>query len=225
MTGRTSDSGSATRRPRLFGRVYPILDAAVFGTEDPVPVLSGLAAAGVEMVQLRAKGLAAGPFLAWVRAAMRGAAAVGLRVIVNDRADVALLAGAAGAHLGQDDLSPARAREFLGKDAILGASTHNPRQVQEAAASPVDYLAIGPVFATTTKADAEPAVGLEGVRAARAGYRGPLVAIGGISAARIPEVLAAGAVAVAVIGALGREVSQVPERAARLLRRADPGAR
>ena len=121
------------------------------------------------------------------------------KLIVNDRADVAQLTGAAGVHLGQDDLPAAAARALLGPDKIIGWSTHTLEQVEQGNALPVDYLAFGPVFATTTKADTQPVVGLEGLQAARARTRKPLVAIGGITAENAAQALASGADSVAVI--------------------------
>ena len=206
----------------LFSPLYPIVDAGVFGDADPGPVLGALAAAGIRTAQLRSKEMGAGAFHAWVRAGVRAAAVTGLRVIVNDRADVALLAGAAGVHLGQEDLSPRRARALLGEEAIIGLSTHCAEQVLAGAAAPVDYLAMGPVFATRTKPDTEPRTGLAGVREARRLYDGPLVAIGGIDARRLSAVRAAGADAAAVISALGVDPGAVRGRAAALLERAAP---
>lgn len=201
----SSDGGPRLARSgrELFGSpLYPIVDAGVFGDGDPGPVLAELARAGVRIAQLRAKGMPAGAFLAWVRAGILGAAATGLKVIANDRADVALLAGAAGVHLGQADLSCRRARALLGDDAIIGLSTHTAEQVQEARSAGADYLAIGPVFPTETKPDAAPVVGVSGVRSARRSWAGPLVAIGGITAPLLVGVLEADADAVAVASAL-----------------------
>jgi thiamine-phosphate pyrophosphorylase len=119
-------------------------------------------------------------------------------VIVNDRADLARLAGAAGVHVGQDDLGPADVRRLLGRDAIVGVSTHDERQIDAALTTTATYLAVGPVFATATKDTGYTARGLDLVR--RAAGRGmPVVAIGGITLATAPEVLRAGATAVAVI--------------------------
>jgi thiamine-phosphate pyrophosphorylase len=122
-------------------------------------------------------------------------------VIVNDRADIAKLAGADGVHLGQEDLPPAGARAILGPTAIIGRSTHSVAQIESAAREPVSYLAIGPVFQTRTKATGYDAVGLSLVRAA-AGTGVPVVAIGGITLDTAPDVIAAGATSVAVIGDL-----------------------
>jgi thiamine-phosphate pyrophosphorylase len=131
------------------------------------------------------------------------AAAAGAELVVNDRVDVARLSGAAGVHVGQDDVPPRAARAQLGPKAIVGFSTHTLEQIEAAALEPVTYIAVGPVFGTTTKAMGYDAVGVELVRAAvaRAGGR-PVVAIGGITLERSGEVLAAGASAVAVVSDL-----------------------
>ena len=198
--------------------VYPILDAGVLGDRDPGPVLRALGAAGIRIVQLRGKGAEAGAFLAWVSAGVRGVQGSGVRVVVNDRADVALLTGADGVHLGQDDLSARAARRLLGRRAVIGLSTHTRAEVELARREPADYLAVGPVFDTATKADSAPVVSLSGVREARELYRGPLVAIGGISRTRVRSVLAAGADAAAVISAVsGASPREIGERARALL--------
>ncbi len=127
-----------------------------------------------------------------------------VRLIMNDRADLCLAAGFAGVHVGQDDLSPEGARRVIGPDLWLGVSTHNPQQLQEADRSTADYLAIGPVFPTSSKEKPDPVVGLEGVRRARELTRKPLVAIGGITRANARSVMEAGADSVAVISDLIR---------------------
>jgi thiamine-phosphate pyrophosphorylase len=135
----------------------------------------------------------------------RAARGAGATFIVNDRADVARLSGAAGVHLGQLDLVPRDARLVVGDAAVVGLSTHDDDQARRAADEPVDYVAIGPVFATSSKARPDPVVGLEGVMTARAivaRSRRPLVAIGGITLATAPGVIAAGADSVAVISDL-----------------------
>ncbi|MFB3813707.1 MAG: thiamine phosphate synthase [Terriglobales bacterium] len=128
-----------------------------------------------------------------------------VRLIMNDRADLCLAAGFDGVHVGQDDLSPAAARMIVGESAWVGVSTHNPEQVAEADGWPVDYIAVGPVFATASKANPDPVIGVEGVRQARALTRRPLVAIGGITRANCRAVIEAGADSVAVISDLLRE--------------------
>jgi thiamine-phosphate pyrophosphorylase len=189
------------------GRLYPILDveAARARDGDPLALLQVWLDAGVRLVQLRAKTLETGALLELTDRAVALAGAVGASLIVNDRADVVRMAGAAGVHVGQDDLRPADARRVVGPYRLVGFSTHTDAQLEDGCGEPVDYLAMGPVFATGTKRDHAAPVGLAGVsraaaRAARAGR--PLVAIGGITIATAPAVIAAGAGAVAVIGDL-----------------------
>jgi len=124
------------------------------------------------------------------------------KLILNDRADLCLAAGFGGLHVGQGDLSPEAARRIIGANLWLGVSTHNPEQITEADKTDADYLAIGPVFATTTKANPDPVVGLAGVRRARELTRKPLVAIGGITRYNARSVIEAGADSVAVISDL-----------------------
>lgn len=158
---------------------------------------------GVRWVQLRAKGLPDRELCARAEACLRVAADAGAVLWVNDRADVAAILGAPGLHLGQDDLPPGAARAVVGGATWIGRSTHDETQLAAAAADPdVDVVAVGPVFPTATKACPEPVVGLELVRRARALTAKPLVAIGGITAATAPGVLAAGADTVAVAGAI-----------------------
>jgi thiamine-phosphate pyrophosphorylase len=121
---------------------------------------------------------------------------------MNDRADLCLAAGFDGVHVGQDDLSPESVRRIIGPERWLGVSTHNPEQLREADATSADYLAIGPVFATTSKERPDPVIGLEGVRLARELTRKPLVAIGGITRTNAASVIEAGADSVAVISDL-----------------------
>ncbi|MCU1318801.1 MAG: thiamine-phosphate pyrophosphorylase [Edaphobacter sp.] len=123
-------------------------------------------------------------------------------LIMNDRADLAVLAGWDGVHVGQGDLSPEDARHVVGPTRLIGVSTHTQEQVRLAELSDADYIAVGPIFATSTKADAEPVIGLEGVRRARALTTRPLVAIGGITRANARGVVDAGADSVAVISEL-----------------------
>lgn len=203
--------------------LYPVLDAGEFGGGDPGPILRAFAAAGVRVAQLRAKEMGPREFLAWARAGVRAARAVGLSVIVNDRVETALLAEADGVHLGQDDFPCRTARAALGDRAIVGLSTHGEDEARAADAEPCDYIAIGPVFETGSKADARPTVGLAGVGAARRATARPLVAIGGIGPKRIGGVLDAGADAVAAVSALGgSSPAEVEEAAAALLRAARP---
>jgi thiamine-phosphate pyrophosphorylase len=141
-----------------------------------------------------------------------------VRLVMNDRADLCLAAEFDGVHVGQDDLSPEAVRKVIGPDRWLGVSTHNPEQVREADRTSADYLAIGPVFVTSSKERADPVVGLEGVRRARELTRKPLVAIGGITRANAASVIEAGADSVAVISDLLREPRKSAEEFFRILR-------
>ena len=183
-------------------KLYPITDRRLSGLSHAGQV-ARLCEGGAGLVQLREKHLSPREFFAEAVEAVRAARGLGARVIVNDRADVALAAGADGIHLGQEDLSPEAARRVLGDEAVIGFSTHSVAQAVEAARMPVDYLALGPVFATTSKENPDPVVGLEGLRRVREAVGPvPLVAIGGITRENARACLDAGADCVAVIGAL-----------------------
>jgi thiamine-phosphate pyrophosphorylase len=190
---------------RTLPRLYAILDVDRTHALDlaPLDLLDSWLEAGIRFVQLRAKSLSFGPMLQLAEAVVARTQAAGGLAIVNDRIDEARLANADGVHLGQNDLAPADARQMLGSDRLIGFSTHSAGQVETAVSLPIDYLAIGPVFATASKAQPDPVVGLEGVRTAveRAGPI-PVVAIGGITLARAPDVLACGTAAIAVIADL-----------------------
>ena len=140
-----------------------------------------------------------------------------VRLIMNDRADLCLAAGYHGLHVGQEDLSPDGARQVIGRELWLGVSTHNSEQVKEADATCADYVAIGPLFATSSKERPDPVVGVEGVRRARQLTRRPLVAIGGITRANALEVIQAGADSVAVISDLVRDPRKSAEEFFRIL--------
>jgi thiamine-phosphate pyrophosphorylase len=127
----------------------------------------------------------------------------GVQLIINDRVDIALAVGAAGVHLGQDDIPPEAARRLLGPQAIIGYSTHDVEQAIAAVKLPIDYLAIGPIFSTTTKTDTAPVLGVEALRAVRHAIADfPVVAIGGITLANARDVIDSGADSVALISAL-----------------------
>jgi thiamine-phosphate pyrophosphorylase len=171
-----------------------------------------LQAGGLRWLQYRAKRLPARNACAHAWALRQ--AFPGLKLIMNDRADLCLATDFDGVHVGQEDLWPEAVRGLIGSR-IVGVSTHNPEQVAEAAASPADYVAIGPVFSTGSKLNPDPVVGLEGVRRARQLTAKPLVAIGGITVENCREVRAAGADSVAIISAL---LDRPRESAERLLR-------
>ncbi len=186
-----------------FPPLYAIVDvevAARFGV-SPLAAARAFLAGGARCLQLRAKTLAGGAFLVLAREAVAVAASYQALLIVNDRADVAAMADAHGVHLGQDDLPPAAARRMLGDRAIIGLSTHTGEQLRAAALQPLTYVAVGPVFGSTTKETGYAAVGLGLVgEASRLGL--PVVAIGGITRANARSVLHAGAASVAIISDL-----------------------
>jgi thiamine-phosphate pyrophosphorylase len=179
----------------MLCRFYAIADAS-FG--DCVRLAEALFAGGARLVQIRNKKAGSREFLNQVERILSFAPSDG-RVIVNDRVDVALLAGAAGVHLGQTDLPPAAARRILGPDSIVGFSTHNFEQAVEADSLPIDYIAVGPVFATSTKENPDPVVGVEKLATICRAVQKPVVAIGGITLDNAEAALSAGAASVAVI--------------------------
>jgi thiamine-phosphate pyrophosphorylase len=184
-------------------RVYPILDTGALSLRG---ISLGTAAAaflegGAGILQIRHKGHWGRELFDSARQVARLCAEAGAQLIVNDRADFALLLGA-GLHVGQDDLAPRDARKLMGRDAAIGFSSHNASQLGAAGGEPVDYLALGPVFATGSKHNPDPVVGVEELRRCRALVEQPLVAIGGITLENALEVLGAGADAVAVIAGL-----------------------
>src|SRR5579864_6154856 len=199
-------------------RLYAIVDAAFFSTTAEVLAWSEeLAGGGCTLMQYRNKSGIPRAMLEQARQLKRQFGA-SVRLIMNDRADLCLAAEFAGVHVGQDDLSPESVRKIIGPDRWLGLSTHNPEQLRDADLTSADYLAIGPVFATSSKDNPDPVVGLEGVRRARKLTRKPLVAIGGITRANAASVIEAGADSVAVISDLLREPRKSAEEFFRLLR-------
>jgi len=185
-------------------RLYAVLDAGVAAARgwDALDLGRAFLDGGARLIQLRAKSSDLRAVLTLAESLVRLAEPAHAQVIVNDRADVARLAGAAGVHVGQDDLEPADARAIIGDSGLVGLSTHTPDQIDAAAAAPIDYLAIGPVFDTITKDTGYAAVGLARVRHAAERSQRPVVAIGGITLETAPAVIAAGASAVAVISDL-----------------------
>jgi thiamine-phosphate pyrophosphorylase len=188
--------------------LYVILDADVASRAGwKVPDLAGACLrGGARLLQVRAKSAGGAAFLAMARAVVADARAAGALVIVNDRADIAMLAGADGVHVGQEDLGVADVRRAFGRLRHVGLSTHTPRQISDAVATAASYVAVGPVFGTATKDTGYAAVGFDLLAEARRAIDAtdgasprPLVAIGGITLERAPDVLAAGASSVAVI--------------------------
>jgi thiamine-phosphate pyrophosphorylase len=203
-------------------RFYPILDASCFsGTEALLKAAEQLMRAGVQILQYRNKSGDAARMLVEARELRQlflySAASAATKLIMNDRADLCLAAEFDGVHVGQDDLSPEGARNIIGPDRWLGVSTHNPEQVREADTTSADYIALGPVFGTASKANPDPVVGIEGVREARRFTRRALVAIGGITRANCQSVIEAGADSVAVISDLIREPGKSAEEFLRIL--------
>jgi thiamine-phosphate pyrophosphorylase len=206
----------------LLPRFYPILDASCFPTTAALlGAAEQLVKAGVQILQYRNKLgdgaqmlVEARELRQFVLSCPRGEA---LRLIMNDRADLCLAADFDGLHVGQEDLSPESARRIIGPDRWLGFSTHNVEQVVAAETTSADYVAIGPVFGTTSKANPDPVVGLAEVREARRLTTKPLVAIGGITRANCRSVLDSGADSVAVISDLVTHPNEAAEEFIRLL--------
>jgi len=233
--GNEANAGPMQQLPRL----YPILDTSCFaGPEALFRAAEEMIGAGVMLLQYRNKSgnaremleqarelrqrisshpnVAKDATLEWGTQPTLGSD-TRATLIMNDRADLCLAAEFEGVHVGQDDLSAEAARKIIGPTRWLGVSTHNPEQVAEADQTSADYIAIGPVFATASKANPDPAIGLEGVRRARALTRKPLVAIGGITRANCGSVIEAGADSVAVISDLLREPGKSAEEFLRIL--------
>jgi thiamine-phosphate pyrophosphorylase len=188
----------------MIPKLYAIVDAQALAKREIAlgAFAEELRAAGVSLVQYRDKAGTPQQILQAASALREAFAGTTCRLILNDRADLAVLADFNGVHVGHLDLSPDDARRVVGASRWVGVSTHTDEQVRAADSTTADYLAIGPVFATGTKVDTEPVVGLQGVRRARALTGKPLVAIGGITRANARSVIDAGADSVAVISGL-----------------------
>jgi thiamine-phosphate pyrophosphorylase len=198
-------------------RLYAILDPSIFRERQTMlRVGEDLAAAGVTLIQYRNKSGDARQMLDDARE-LKPRLGNSVKLIMNDRPDLALVAGFDGVHVGQDDLSPEGARRVIGDRLWLGVSTHNPEQVREADKTSADYIAVGPVFATASKANPDPIIGLEGILRARELTRKPLVAIGGITRGNCRSVIDVGADSVAVISDLIREPGKSAEAFLRIL--------
>jgi len=198
-------------------RLYAIIDPARTGGVLPAVVARELALAGVRLIQFRDKHASSRQLYEDCIELKELLHESGCSLIVNDRADVARATKAAGVHLGQDDLPVEMARRVLVPDQWVGCSTHSLDQVVAADRTTADYIAIGPVFPTSSKENPDPVVGLEGLREARRATRKPLVAIGGINLRNAGEVLGAGADSVAVIGDL-LNAPDIRDRAQEFLR-------
>jgi|SRR5579872_147432 len=207
----------------VLPRFYPILDTEVALRRgiDPVNAAERILDAGARILQFRHKGFLSREAFTWLEQIAELTLAAGAALVVNDRADLAQLFGAA-LHLGQDDLLPSIARRVVGPDAMVGFSTHNEAQLRAACAEPADYLALGPIFGTVTKENPDPTVGLDELRRLRPLSNRPLVAIGGITRANALQVLEAGADSVAVVGDLFPEDGKVWVRTEEWLRLLGP---
>jgi thiamine-phosphate pyrophosphorylase len=199
---------------KLLPRIYPITDASISGLSHAEQVKL-LIEGGACFIQIREKKASSRKFFLDTREAVAIARQKGAKIIINDRVDIAFAINADGVHLGQEDIPPRYARKLLGDEAIIGYSTHSVRQAIEALKMPIDYISIGPVFATKTKENPDPVVGLEGIRAVRKAIGSfPLVAIGGISLENAKLVFEAGADCIAVVSAVVSEPSKIAERIA-----------
>jgi thiamine-phosphate pyrophosphorylase len=182
----------------VFPRLYAIIDPSLL-TISELAMAEELAEAGVELIQYRDKTASSRQYFEISRKLSSVLGSRNVRLIVNDRPDIALLAGAGGVHVGQDDLGVEDARAICGRDRWVGISTHTLDQLAAADRTSADYIAIGPIFPTATKKNPDPVVGTELLRKARQMTKKPLVAIGGITLERAAEVYRAGADSLAVI--------------------------
>lgn len=190
------------REMRFEPHIYPITDRELTGLSH-LRQARQMIEGGARVIQLRDKTADSADLFRSARDVCAFAKAKGVNLLINDRVDIALAVSADGVHLGQNDMPAEKARRILGNEALIGVSTHSLRQAAAAIELPVDYIAIGPVFPTSTKSDAQPPVSLKGVRSVRDATAGvPLVAIGGITRENYTAVLEAGADAVAAIGAI-----------------------
>jgi thiamine-phosphate pyrophosphorylase len=182
----------------VLPRLYVILDAALL-TIPETQCARELVDAGVRLLQYRNKTAPSRELLENSRQLSAELMPRGVTLMVNDRADVAVLASASGVHVGQEDLSVEEARSIAGPDRLVGISTHNLAQLEQAARTSADYIAVGPIFSTLTKVNPDPVIGTEFLRRVRSLTDKPIVAIGGITLERAAEVVRAGADSVAVI--------------------------
>jgi thiamine-phosphate pyrophosphorylase len=192
---------------------YPILDTGTAARRgvDPVAAAAQILEGGARLLQFRHKDFFSRVVFDQARQIAALCREADALFVMNDRADIARLLDAV-LHLGQDDLSPSDARRVLGDDAFIGFSTHNEAQLRASAAQPVDYLAFGPIFGTSSKLNPDPVVGLDELRRLRPLTTRPLVAIGGITRANARNVIEAGADSVAVIGDLYPEKGHIREQ-------------
>ena len=187
------------RMKEKIAGLYAVIDSTYVPFPDMESTAREMLDSGVRLLQLRAKGAGSKETLEASKAIKRTALEFGAVFIVNDRADIAILAGADGVHLGQDDIPVRDARRLLGPESVIGVSTHDPVEAKKAEAEGADYISFGPVFPTSTKKDAQSPRGLERLGETRKATTLPIVAIGGITENNAQDVVEAGADAVAVI--------------------------
>ena len=203
-------------------KVYPITDVRISGLSHADQV-ARLIQGGAKLIQLREKHLPPRDFFQQAEAAIKVARGHKALIVINDRVDLALALKADGVHLGQDDLPVEAARAILGEKALIGYSTHNLAQALGARTLPIDYLAVGPIYGTSSKNDSEPTVGLESLLEIRGLVPDlPLVAIGGITAENVQTTLRAGASCVAVISAVLRKAAEISAAMGDLIAHSDP---
>lgn len=204
--------------------LYVVTDPGLIGERKLEDVCAEALAAGVRVFQLRDKQASTRSLIEQAVGLKRLAERFGATLLINDRADVAFESGAHGVHLGQEDMVLAEARRMLGQNAVIGVSVQTPEEAREAEEGGADYLAANLVFETPTKTDLENSIGLDGVRRLRAASGLPLVAIGGIKADNVAQVVAAGADGVAVVSAV-MAAADVPAACRQLLDAVEAGRR
>jgi thiamine-phosphate pyrophosphorylase len=193
----------------VLPKIYPITDTRISGLSH-LEQVKRLVAGGATLIQLREKHMSPAEFFEDAKAAIAYARERSVKIIINDRVDVAAALNADGVHLGQDDLPPSGARKILGDDAIIGFSTHTLEQVHEALTFPINYIAYGPIFDTRTKQDPDATVGLPALKQVRKIVgETSLVAIGGIDGDNYRSVLDAGADSIAIISAIISDPNQI----------------
>ena len=201
--------------PFSLPKLYPITDTSISHLSHAEQI-ERLAAGGASLIQLREKHASPREFYQVALEAMIVAKRLGVQLVINDRVDIAIAVKADGVHLGQDDLPPGKVRMLLGEDRIIGSSTHTLDQALEADSAPVDYIAIGPVFPTSTKENPDAIVGAANIREIKSRISKPLVAIGGITLESARSVIDAGADSIAVISDLFA-TTDITERTRRFL--------
>jgi thiamine-phosphate pyrophosphorylase len=205
---------------RRVGRLHVLTDTAHQTRFSHLELARLALEGGADLIQLRDKQASARALIGVARTLAGLCREHGARLVINDRVDVALACDAGGVHLGAEDFPISRARELLGPNRLIGASARTPEEAVEAMWAGADYIGAGPVHGTTRKADAGAPIGLEGLAAIVLAVEIPVVAIGGVTLERVPEILAAGAHGIAVIQAVA--LAEDPVDAARLLREALP---